>query len=93
MLTLEQFQYEYFADERKCVEVTDKEEALSFFQSRSSAAWGNSHVQWAGWSVIMQPSRCHKEDPLVAYVCKTELIGAGTKPYLYRQKPSKAAHQ
>lgn len=85
-MTLEQFQASHFNGERKCVEVTDRNEALSFFQSKTSAAWGNGHVKGTGWSVIMQPSRRSKGDPLVAFVCKTELIGADTKPYLDRNK-------
>lgn len=85
-MTLKQFQNSHFSGERKCVEVKDKKMATNFFRSKTSAAWANGHVKGTGWSVVMQPSRRSQGDPLVAFVCKTELIGADTRLYLDRIK-------
>lgn len=82
-LTLKEFNKEFFPN---CgvVEITDKEEALSNFQSKSSPCWGNGHMKGTGWSVVAQPSIRSKGDKRTVFVCKTELIGANTKPYLDR---------
>lgn len=85
MITLKQFNKEYFKG-KTCVEETNKEQALSFFKSRTSAGWGNSHIKGTGWSVILRPSKLHKDSVHTVLVCKTELIGQNTTPYLNRTK-------
>lgn len=85
MLTLKQFQNSHFSGERKCVEVKSKRTATEFFRSKTSAAWANGHVVGTGWSVLMTPSRNRKDDPLVAFVCKTALIGEDLRPHLDRK--------
>lgn len=84
-MELKEFNKEYFP-KSKCIEETDREQAMNFFKSKTSAGWGNSHFKGTGWSVILRPSKLHSESVQYVLVCKTELIGQNTTPYLNRTK-------
>lgn len=72
-MTFKELKKEY-KGERKLVEVKDKKTARSFFNSKASSSWGNGPIKNTDWTVIATPSRRIKEQPLVAFVCKTNLL-------------------
>ncbi len=75
-ISIEQLKKDWFPT-KKVVEITDKEKALSFFNSKTAPAWGNKHLG-NGWSVVSQPSPQHEGEQSVVYVAKTSLIKDAT---------------
>jgi hypothetical protein len=72
MKTLAELQKDY--SEFHFVEVTDREQAISDINSRSSCCWGAGQKIDGGWIQLASPSKRSKEDKRTVFVCKADLI-------------------
>jgi len=62
---------------RKFVEVTDREQAISYLKSKCSCCWGGGgrRIGSTGWVMLAAPSPVEKDDQPISFVCKESLVG------------------
>jgi hypothetical protein len=73
MTTLQQLKAQYFKN-KNVMEITDKEVANEYWNTKGSFGWGNCIVRDSGWAVIGQMSPGCRGDQSHVMVCKTELL-------------------
>ncbi len=75
MLSLEQLQREYGTSDSGFVEITDRAQAISDLESKTSCCWGAGFEYGnSGWIQLASPSKRHRDDKRTIFVCKKTLL-------------------
>lgn len=83
-ITFEQLVGRYQGSGEVFYEITDKEQAISDLNSRTSCCWGTGPIEKTGWVRLAAPAARSVGDVRTIFVCKASLVWNELERLSYR---------